>query len=365
MSVKIDLTDICLKDLDELNIECKDNIMYDNLVDNLLVSQPSFSFPKKEYKEEFNTVICKFPFTHVLSADSLNSEILLHYIDRLPEIPFSAHLSVNIVGKVVRLVYKEGTLIKVFDKDDIELNIEQRALSGFLELSDIDGLDYAEIRGVISSDNFIAYDFVGEDVEFETKQELYDYLEELGFEIPLYWVIDDLTKVTLRTELSGIVNDCEIELTADDEQNISGYTYETKGLIFTLNDIDKCKEIGLFNDFDLSSIVLKFNVDKVYTGIIQAIYWKPYKEELKPFALIADDIDVIKTEPYVLNLDDIENFENLGVCTENDLVTEIPLYNASNMIKLDAYIGNKIYFKERNDNVYPCYSDGLLVSERS
>ena len=62
-----------------------------------------------------------------------------------------------------------------------------------------------------------------------------------------------------------------------------------------------------------------------------------------------------------MDLDNIENFENLGICTENDLVTEIPLYNAANMIKLDAYIGNKIYFKERNDKVYPCYSDGMLV----
>ena len=132
-------------------------------------------------------------------------------------------------------------------------------------------------------------------------------------------------------------------------------------MIFTLNDTEKCKEIGLFNDFDMSAIVLKFNIEKIYNGIIQTIYWKPDKETLKPYALIAEDVDVIKTEPYVLDLDNIENFENLGICTENDLVTEIPLYNAANMIKLDAYIGNKIYFKERNDKVYPCYSDGMLV----
>ena len=357
MSVKIDLTDICLKDLDKLNIEDKDNIMDDSLVDNLFVSQSGCSFPKKSYEEEYNAVVRQFPFTHILSADSLNSALLLHYIDRLPEIPFSAHLSVNIVGKSVRLVYQEGKLIKVFDKNDVE----QELIAEYEELSDIDGLEYAEIRGVICSDKFIAFDFVGEDVEFDTKQEVYDYLEELGFEVPLYWIVDDLTKVTLRTELSGIVSDCEIELTADEEQGISGYPYETNGLIFTLNDTEKCKEIGLFNDFDMSAIVLKFNIEKIYNGIIQTIYWKPDKETLKPYALIAEDVDVIKTEPYVLDLDNIENFENLGICTENDLVTEIPLYNAANMIKLDAYIGNKIYFKERNDKVYPCYSDGMLV----
>lgn len=346
MSVKIDLTDIEFTDK-KLNTDG----ISDGLVDELYLSQPDLVMPSVDNDT--------FPVLHIMSVDSLNSSILLHYISRLPEIPFSAHLSVNLSGKPLRLVYSEGELVKGLDKNGIECE----KLEAYQSLSDISGLEYAEIRGMMCGENFIAYDFVGENVEFDTKQELYDYLEEMGFEVPLYWVIDDLTKVTLRTELIGIVNDCEIELTADDEQEISGYSYPTNGLIFTLNDIEKNKEIGTYNGFDMSAVALHIGTDKLYTGIIQTIYWKPYKDSLKPFALVAEDIDVIDTDAYILSLDDIENFENLGIETEDDLVIEVPLYNASNLIKLDAYVGNPIYFKEQYGLIYPCYSDGMLVTK--
>lgn len=369
-NIKIDLTDICLNDLDKLNIESleKDNIInksvYDNLVDNLLITQPSYSFSQKEYEEDYNVVIKNYPIYSILSIDNLNSSILDNYIKRLPDVPFSAHISTKIDGEQVRLVYKEGNLIKAFNRNDNEVEVKT-ILNDLITLDDINGLDYAEIRGIIADNNFIAYDFVGDDVEFESKQELYDYLEELGFEVPLYWVVDDLTNVTLKTELKGIVSDCEIEITADEENNISGYPYKTSGLVFTLNDYEMSKEIGTFgNKFDLSSIVLNVFTKEVFSGVIQTILWKQDIEELKPYALIANDIDVIDVEPYIFDINKISNIEDLGVSVNNTVITEVPLYDASNMIKLDAYVGNSIYFISFNDKIVPCYADGTIVNNR-
>lgn len=356
-NVKLDLTEVCLNDNDKLNIDLQN----DDLVDILMGSQPSYSCLQKEYTEDYNVVVKNFPVYSIIGTDSLDSEILKHYIERLPEIPFSAHVSVKIDGDFVRLIYKEGVLIKAFDKEDNNVSIDNFEKN---IIDDINGLDYAEIRGIIADDNFIAYDFVGDGVEFETKQELYEYLEDLGFEVPLSWVIDDLTKVTLRVELDGIISDCETEITADETNQISGYPYATSGLVFTLNDYDKIREIGTYaNKFDISAIVLRKKAE-LKQGIVQAIYWKQGFEVLKPYALIAEDVDVVDCDSCVMNLDDVENMEDLGVYTKTNLITEVPLYDASNLIKLDAYVGNEIYFIVRNNNVYPCYADGTIVVNR-
>lgn len=368
-NIKLDLTELCLNDLNRVDLTAleKDNILDDNLVDSLLEMQPSYSFLKKEYNEDYNSVIKEFPMYHTLSINSLKDKILDNYIKRLPETDFSAHISVKIEGTIVRLVYKEGNLIKIFDRYDKELS-DAFILDNFNEIDDINGLDYAEIRGIITESNFIAYDFVGDCVEFDTKSELYDYLEELGFEIPLYWVVDDLNKETLRDELRGIVSDCELELTADDNNNISGYQYVTSGLLFTLNDYEASKEMGTFdNVYDLSSLVIKDNLFKkeTYKGIIQTILWKQEVDCLRPYALIAEDVDAIKSSNFVYSVSDIEELENLGVFVNDNMVIEVPLYDASNMIKLDAYVGNELNFVfGMNNNIIPCYDDGTLVSIR-
>ena len=52
---------------------------------------------------------------------------------------------------------------------------------------------------------FVAYEFIADDMHFQSKQEEYEFLEELGFETPLSWVIEDLTKETLIEELRALL----------------------------------------------------------------------------------------------------------------------------------------------------------------
>ena len=69
---------------------------------------------------------------------------------------------------------------------------------------------------------FVAYEFLADDMHFQSKAEEYEFLEELGFETPISWVIEGLSKDTFLNEIPSIVEDCAEEVLFPAEEETGG-----------------------------------------------------------------------------------------------------------------------------------------------
>lgn len=382
-----------------------------------LWSDADDTISQDELDKDVYQLLKKYPMMSICTCKSYDCQELLDFVNRLPDnTPFDAHISCKENGHGVRLVYCNGVLTDATSRMRASggHNITKQ-LRVILEKSGLTEIDYlseypmVEIRGEVvlpldklsearsynpeivsafsgvasmlrdsASDEehslleFVAYKVVSDDIDFNTKQEEYDYLEELGFTTPLYWIVQDLTKETLLDELPQIVADCEQEV-VQDEYGGEGYEYYTDGLVFEINDRKLFKSLGSDGrKYNYGNIALKvgFWQQDLYYGYVQTILWTDGKTKYSPVAIIADEPDMIYFEdghdkPYVTSIKEIENWKELGVVTAGgNKVRRVPLYEPNNMLILDAYVGQLIYFRYGGEaGVVPCFSDGTPLSD--
>lgn len=349
------------------------------------------------------------PMYSIQTVKSFDCKELNDFINRLPDENFDAHVSFKENGFGIRLVYSYGNLVKARTRarssEGRDITEQLRVILG--DKVYIDGLsdvELCEVRGelvlpfknfdiarsynpdikspftAVSSMskasatedmwkllNFVAYDFKSFDFNFQTKEEIYLFLEDLGFEYPVYWLIENLNKSTLIEDLKGIVEDCEAE--AED------YDYYTDGLVFEVNDRELFKSLGgNGSNYNYGNIALKVGYWKqdIYSGFVQTIVWMRGTSKLSPVAIVAEEADLIEFEDfgdhmYVGDVKEISNYSDLGVITASgNKVRRVPLYEPSNMLALDATKGNLLYFRYGGESgVIPCFPDGTpLVDGR-
>lgn len=354
------------------------------------------------------------PMRSICTCKSFDCQELLDFVKRLPDKPFDAHVSCKENGHGIRLVYEYGKLTDATSRarNSAGHNITRQlqlimSKVGLDYIADLEDMDLVEIRGEIllpfsnldkarsfnpdivsafsgvssmlrdsASEEetllleFVAYKFIAEGVTFTTKEEEYSYLEELGFTVPLSWVIPDLSKETLLEELPSIVSDCEAEVKPDSEDN-GGYEYYTDGLVFEVNDRELFEEMG--NDgrkYNYGNVALKVGYWKqdLYSGFIQTILWTDGKTKLSPVAIVGERANMIafngESKPYLSDIKEIENWKELGVLTASgNKVRRVPLYEPNNMLLLKAFVGNPIHFRYGGEaGVVPCYSDGTPLT---
>ena len=367
--------------------------------------------------DDTDTIVQNNPMYSIQTVKSFDCDELKGYIDRLPAgFNFDAHVSVKLNGHGIRLKYRNGEFYQARSRArssagrDIteQLRVVLQS-SGLCYLDDLSALDICEIRGewllpfsnldtarVFNPDiksafsgvasmgrdsaspeewgllKFVAYEFVADGVTFTTKVDEYDYLTELGFEVPLYWVIDDLSKETLLEDLPGIVSDCEEEVRPTDSNE--GYSYYTDGLVFAINDSDQFKSLGDDGGhYKFGNMALKVGYWKqdIYSGYVQCLMWTQGKTKLSPVAIVAEHVDLIEFKEeelaYCYNKNEIANWDELGVVTSSgNWVRRVPLYEPANMVVLDAYPGRILHFRYGGEaGVVPCFEDGTpLVDGR-
>lgn len=352
------------------------------------------------------------PMYSIRTCKSYNCDEILDFVKRLPDdMEFEAHVSIKENGHGIRLVFKRGNLLKARSRARASAGRDlTRQASVFLEnagvlnIPDLEDFEYCEIRGEMllpfsnldeaksynpkiksaftavasmsrdsaSNDElkllrFVAYSIYADGLDFETKEDEYEYLRNLGFETPLSWVINGLCKDTILSELPSIVADCE-EAVKPDEYGENGYDYYSDGVVFEINDRDLFRSLGSDGTkYKYGNIALKVDFWKqdFYTGVVQTILWTKGKSKLSPVAIIADDFDIIQFKDYgdhayIMSLDEIENKESLGVLTAGgNKVMRVPLYEPSNMLLLKAYKGEVINFRYGGESgVIPCFPDG-------
>jgi len=403
--------------------------IYDRMVEVLKVLNPDSELLKEVWgedaisEEEFksddmHSLLRKAPMMSIQTCKSYDCAEVKEFVSRLPENePFDLHNSVKLNGHGIRLVYRYGYLEGAFSRArhtsgrDLTRQVTLLAQrDGYLSIDSFADYPLVEIRGELllplpnlekareynsgivsalsgvasmsresASDDeillldFVAYNIIAEDLYFDTKQGMYDMLEELGFKVPVSWLIEGVTKDTFLEQLPDIISDCESAIVPSEDNE--GYEYFSDGIVMEVNNRDLFYSMGDDGGkYMYGNIAMKVGYWKqdLYMGYVQTILWTQGKNKLSPVAIIASDIDCAVfsdeyDEPvyYVKSIKDIRNYNELGVVTAGgNRVRRVPLFEPNNIAILDAYVGMPLYFRYGGEaGVIPCTIDGTPLAD--
>ena len=400
-----------IEELERLILDCNSKMkgtytdqvadsIYDTLYDMLKTVKPDSEILQDIWEEDgdisdYTELLQSNPMMSIETAKSYDCAALMNFIERMPEEPTSYFASYKINGHGIRVVYKDGELVSATsrarasagkdltrhmriilgERNDLLADYGMVELRGELCLR-LDMLDKARefnpsiisaFSAVASMSrpyateeeikllDFLCYGLIIEDFYFNERQEEFDEIERLGYKVPQCAMVENVTRDELLEIMESLVQSFE--------DSYEEFGYFCDGVVFEVNDRVLFEEFGQEGNHNLGNIALKVGVwkqDKYY-GFIQTILWTKGKTKLSPVAIVADKPDMIL-------MDDngtIVNYDELGVISAHgNKVRRVPLYNPKNIIILDAYVGEPIYFKYGSESgVVPCFPDGRLLSE--
>lgn len=388
--------------------------IYDRLIDILRQVNPDSDLCKYIWEDsvdeldDTDNLLVQNPMYSIQTVKSYTCQELRDFVGRLPDgVPFDMFFSAKLNGHGIRLKYRNGVFINARSRarssagkditPQLKVVLESNALD---KLNEIEGYGLCEVRGewVLSFVNlsdarvfnpeiksafsgvasmgrdsatpdewalldFIAYEFIADGVTFNTKEEEYDFLEGLGFQVPAHWLVPDMNKETFIEDLQSIMQDCE--------EGISDYDYYTDGIVGCINSTSLFRSLGDDGShYRYGNLALKLGrwEQNTLTGYVQCILWTKGKVKLSPVAVIAEEPNVAMVDsPIIYSQNEVANWKDLGVLTQTgNSVRRIPLYEPANILLLDAYVGNPIHFRYGGEaGVVPCYEDGTpLVDGR-
>jgi len=395
--------------------------IYNKLMDILSKVNPESELCKHIWEdsvdefEDTDYLVMKNPMYSIQTAKSYTCDEICGFVRRLDSTEtFDAHLSVKLNGHGIRVKYSHGEFIQARSRarssagrdltQQLRVALEK---SDLVSIPDIDAIPLCEIRGewllpltnlneakqfndtivsaftAVSSMGrdsaseeewglltFVAYEFIADGVYFSSKEEEYDFLQSLGFEVPYYLTIEELAVRTFLIELPDLVEEFKQGLFTNGEYN---YDYYTDGIVLRINDNSHFQLLGDDGGrYKYGNLALKvgFWEQNYYHGYIQTILWTKGKTKLSPVAIIAEEDDIIEFNDYdahlyITNPSVIKNYKKLGVVTAaGNKVRRVPLFEPSNMLALNAYKGSILHFRYGGEaGVVPCYEDGTPLLE--
>lgn len=374
--------------------------IYDTLYDMLKTVKPDSEVLQNIWEKDgeitdYTELLQANPMMSIETAKSYDCPAIENFISRMPVDGISYFASFKINGHGIRVVYKDGELVSATSRarasggKDLTRHLriilgercEALAEYGLVELRGelclkLDRLEKAREfnPNIISAFSavaslsrpyateeeiklldFLCYGMILEDFYFNERLEEYSLIEGCGFMTPQYALIESAT----RDELPDIMR----SLVQSFEDAYEDFGYFCDGVVFEVNDRNLFADLGQEGNHNLGNIALKVGVWKQdkYCGFIQSILWTRGKSKLSPVAIVSSN-------PGEAEFDwegNITNYDELGVISaQGNRVRRVPLYNPKNIIVLDAYVGEPIYFKYGSESgVVPCFPDGRLLSE--
>lgn len=374
--------------------------IYDVLYDMLKQVKPNSGILSEIWEEEgditdYTELLDKHPMMSIETAKSYDCIALQNFINRMPEGSENYFASYKINGHGIRVVYKDGELVSATSRARAsagrDLTRHMRVILG-----DYNGnlADYGlvELRGelclridrleearsfnpsIISAFSavaslcrpsateeeiklldFLCYGLITDGFEFTDREEEFQEIINLGYDTPQFVSIENYS----RSELDELIPN----LIASFEENYEDFGYFCDGVVFEISNRELFAEMGTEGNHNLGNIALKVGLwEQVqYYGYVQKILWTKGKTKLSPVALIADEPDkLIEDED-----GKILNWDELGALSaQGNKVRRVPLYEPKNIMILDAYIGEPLYFRYGGEaGVVPCFPDGRLLSE--
>lgn len=373
--------------------------IYDVLYDMLKTVAPESKILNEIWEEDgditdYTDLLLKNPMMSIETAKSYDCKAINDFIGRMPE-ETGYFASYKINGHGIRVVYENGYLVSATSRArssagrDITRHLkvildeynENLAEYGLVELRGelclpIDKLAEArEYNSAIKSAfsavaslvrpsapeeeikllDFLCYGFIVDGISFDDKEDEFQEIERCGFSTPEYLLIESASK----SELRGVIHDV-IEAF---EENYEEFGYFCDGVVFECNNKALFNELGTSGNHNNGNIALKVGVwEQVsYSGYVQKILWTRGKSKLSPVAIVADEPDMICEDEE----GNISNWDELGVLTaQGNKVRRVPLYEPKNILILDAYPDEVIYFRYGGEaGVVPCFPDGRLLKE--
>lgn len=374
--------------------------IYDTLYDMLKQVNPESDILSNIWEDEGNItdytdLLVKNPMCSIETAKSYDCKELLSWIESMPEESESYFASFKINGHGIRVVYENGYLVSATSRArasagrDLtrqakimlgEYN-ENLADYGLVELRGeaclkLDNLEKArEFNPAIKSAfsavsslikpsateeevqllDFLCYGFLSEGFSFTDREEEFQFIQEMGYQTPEFLVVESATRDTLPEVIKSVVEAFE--------EAYEDFGFYCDGVVLEINRRDLFAELGTEGNHNRGNVALKVGLWKQdqYVGYVQKIIWTKGKSKLSPVALVADEPNKA-IEDFEGN---VINYNDLGVLTaQGNTVRRVPLYEPKNILILDAYEGNLIYFRYGGEaGVVPCFSDGRLLKE--
>ena len=374
--------------------------IYDTLYDMLKTVKPDSEVLQNIWEKDgeitdYTELLQANPMMSIETAKSYDCPAIENFISRMPVDGTSYFASFKINGHGIRVVYKDGELVSATSRarasggKDLTRHLriilgercEALAEYGLVELRGelclkLDRLEKAREfnPNIISAFSavaslsrpyateeeiklldFLCYGMILEDFYFNERLEEYSLIEDCGFMTPQYALIESATKDELPDIMRSLVQSFE--------DAYEDFGYFCDGVVFEVNDRNMFADLGQEGNHNLGNIALKVGVWKQdkYCGFIQSILWTKGKSKLSPVAIVSANPDEAEFDWE----GNITNYDELGVISaQGNRVRRVPLYNPKNIIVLDAYVGEPIYFKYGSESgVVPCFPDGRLLSE--
>jgi NAD-dependent DNA ligase len=408
--------------------------IYDEMVDILKQVKPESPLLTELWETEDETNVAGNQYTALLKQNpmksiqtvkSFDSKEMLEFLNNFPDEPTTLHMSMKLNGWGIRIVYLNRQFVSATSRArssagrDLtrQLGIVLEKM-GMLTLPDDVSDELVEIRGELvlpfynlekareynpsivsafsgvasmardsASDDevalldFVAYKAIMDGLEFGTQTEQYNFLEDLGFKTPMYWIVENVTKDELIETLEDVLD--EISEEVFNEEN--SYEYFTDGVVVQVDDYAVYHAMGDGTKYDAGNIALKlgdWSQDNYY-GYVQFIEYSRGKSKLSPVAIISSQpneaIFDINGELYYgmddllieVNIEDgkydlmecVTNYNELGVATANgNRVRRVPLYEPMNLLRLGVKPNSILHFKYGGEaGVVPCFEDGSLL----
>lgn len=401
-----------VEELEKLVLECnrrhgKDSdfeildSIYDTLYDMLKTVKPTSGVLSEIWEDsdeeinDYKQLLDEFPMYSIETAKSYDCKALSDFYSRMPEEPTGYFASFKINGHGIRVVYDRGDLVSATSRargsNGRDLTRHMRVLLG-KHNERLEEYGQVEFRGEIALAfrnldkarefnpsiksafsgvsslikpsateeeirllDFLCYGMLMEGFQFSDREEEFAEIQRLGFDTPEYLLIDSATREELPDIIPSVISTFE--------EGYDEFGFFCDGVVFEVNDRDLFYSMPIEGNHRTSNIALKVGLwEQVqYCGYVQEIIWTKGKSKLSPVAIVADQPNMmIKSEDgkYL-------NWDDLGVLSaQGNKVRRVPLYEPKNILILDAYVGNPIWFRYGGEaGVVPCFSDGRLLKE--
>lgn len=378
--------------------------IYDTLYDMLKQVKPDSNLLMESWEEDgditdYTELLQSNPMMSIETAKSYDCKALTDFINRMPVETESYFASYKLNGHGIRVVYQDGVLVSATSRGR---SAAKRDITDHLKLilgevnDNLEGYGMVELRGelvlptskldearafnpeiksafsAVSSLirpsatpeevkllEFLCYGFILDGFSFTDREEEFAQIEEAGFMTPWHMSIEEANRDNLLEAIQVTVQGFE--------ENYEEFGYFCDGVVFEISDREKFNSFGIDGNHMLGNIALKVGVwEQVqYVGYVNKILWTKGKSKLSPVAIVGSLPDIIPEDER--DIEDIEKeyYNELGVLTaQGNKVRRVPLYEPKNILILEAYIGNPVYFRYGGEaGVVPCFPDGRLLKE--
>lgn len=373
--------------------------IYDTLYSMLKEVSPKSKLLSEIWEDEgeiaeYTSLLVKNPMMSIETAKSYSCNEILNWKENMPE-EASYFASYKINGHGIRIVYENGVLVSATSRARAsagrDLTRQAKVILG--EYNDsLKDFGLVELRGEaclkicnlekarefnpdiksafsavaslirpsaseeeLKLLDFLCYGFIVDGFSFTDREEEFQEIESHGYDVPQYLVIESATREDLIDLCESIIESFE--------ESYEDFGYYCDGVVLEVNDRDLFAELGIEGNHNKGNIALKVGLweQDVYCGYVQKVLWTKGKSKLSPVAFVSSEPDHIQYSPD----GKIININELGVLTaQGNSVKRIPLYEPKNILILDAYVGNLVYFRYGGEaGVVPCFPDGRLLKE--